>query len=343
MKQSICTLLLIAACGSSNSKKSGADAPGSGDANQMHMDGTTMTDATLNGDATTGVHHTVFVIPMENESSSVIYGDGSGAPYINNTLMPAAAYATNFKDELVASIPSEPHYVWMEAGTNTFSDHTFTTDNDASAANSTNSTAHLVTQLDTAGIGWISYQEGITAGTCPISSDSGTFYAAKHDPFVFFQDISGNPPSSANSSCAAHHKPYSSFAADLAAGNLPPYVFITPNLCHDMHGASGCPSGTNVKANIKAGDTWLSQELPNILSYANSHDGVVYVIWDEGSSNQLIPFLLLGPHAKTGPSSTAYTHSSLLKSIEEQLGVPVLSTVSSANDFAGMFQTGFFP
>ncbi len=46
---------------------------------------------------------------------------------------------------------------------------------------------------------------------------------------------------------------------------------------------------------------------------------------------------------KAGASATAYTHSSQVKSIEEQLGVPVLSTVSSANDFAGMFEAGYFP
>jgi hypothetical protein len=294
-------------------------------------------------DAPTSMARTIFVIPMENESASAIYGDTTNAPYINNTLIPTAAHATMFTDELPSSVPSEPHYVWMEAGTNSFADNTFTSDADASAGNSTSSTAHLVTQLKTAGIGWVTYQEGITAGTCPISSDSSTFYAAKHNPFVFFQDVSGNPPSSSTSYCAQHHKPYSAFAADLAAGTVPPFVFVTPNLCHDMHGASGCPSGTGTSANIKAGDTWLSSELPRILAYANAHDGVVYVVWDEGSTNQTIPFLALGPHVKVGTSTTGYTHSSQLKSIEEQLGVPVLAAVSHANDFAGMFESGHFP
>jgi hypothetical protein len=301
-----------------------------------------MMDARGSADAGMASARTIFVIPMENESSSAIYGN-TNAPYINNTLMPMSAYATAFMDELPSSIPSEPHYVWMEAGTNSFADKTFSTDSDASSSNSTSSTAHLVTQLRAANIGWTSYQEGITAGTCPIASISGTFYAAKHDPFVFFQDVSGSPPSSSSAYCIAHHKPYSSFAGDLAGGTLPPFVFITPDLCHDMHGASACPSGTNVSANIKAGDTWLSNELPAILAYANAHDSVIYIVWDEGSSNQTIPFLVLGPHVKPGASGTTYTHSSQLKSIEEQLGVSVLPAVSSANDFAGMFQAGQFP
>ena len=226
---------------------------------------------------------------------------------------------------------------------NAFSDKTFLTDADASASNSTSSTAHLVTQLHAAGLEWMSYQEGMTAGTCPIASLGGTFYATKHDPFVFFQDVSGSTPSATNAYCAAHHKPYSAFAADLAAGAMPAFVFITPNLCHDMHGAAGCPSGTAAAANIAAGDTWLKTELPAILAYASTHDAIVYLIWDEGSSNQTIPFLAFGQHVKVGASTVAYSHSSLLKSIEEQLGMPVLASVTALPDFAALFQTGFFP
>ena len=325
-------LVLIAACGSSSSPNTGgADAPlTSGSDAAVHRDGTV-----------SGGTKTIFVIPMENESSSAIYGNVN-APYINTTLIPMAAQATMFTDELASFYPSEPHYVWMEAGTNAFSDGVFVTDADAGASNSTASTAHLVTQLTTAHLDWTTYQEGITSGTCPIASITATNYAAKHDPFVFFQDVSGNPPSASNAECAAHHKPYSAFATDLAAAAMPAFVFITPNLCHDMHGASGCPAGTSASANIAAGDTWLAAELPRILQYATAHDGVVYLIWDEGSSNQTIPFLAFGPHIVAGMSATAFTHSSQLKSIEEQLGVPVLPTVTAANDFSTLFQTGTF-
>jgi hypothetical protein len=338
MKAAISSLVLFAvACGGSSSSNpdatGGVDAQGGADSGGG--------DAGPDGPASTP--RTIFVIPMENESASAIYGDTADAPYINNTLMPMSAYATMFTDELPGAIPSEPHYVWMEAGTNTFSDTTFTTDNNASSSNSTSSTAHLVTQLAAASVSWVTYQEGMTAGTCPIASISGTHYAAKHDPFVFFQDVSGNPPSSSNADCIAHHKPYSDLATDLASGSMPAYVFITPNLCNDMHGASGCPGNGSTGADIHNGDTWLSNELPAILAYANAHDSVIYLTWDEGSNNQTIPFLVFGPHVKIGTSATAYTHSSMLKSIEEQLGVPVLSTVTSANDFADMFQPGAFP
>jgi len=282
---------------------------------------------------------TIFVIPMENKANSAIYGNTTDAPFINGLLTTMAGHATKFGDELPA-LPSEPHYVWMEAGTNALGDRTFTTDADSTAGNSTNNTAHLVTQLMTAGISWTSYQEGITGGTCPITSNGD--YAAKHDPFVFFQDVAGSPPSINSPICSSHHKSYADFPADLAAG-LTGYIYITPDLCHDMHGAADCPSGTTDPPNIQAGDTWLSTELPRIVDYANAHDGVVFITWDEGDATNLIPFLALGTHVKVNTTSTtSYTHSSIIKSVDELLGAPVLPSVASANDFADMFDAGTF-
>ena len=74
----------------------------------------------------------------------------------------------------LTSVPSEPHYIWQEGGTNHFSDHIFTTDSDPSTSNSTSETDHLVTRLKNAGNGkdWRSYQEDISGTECPISSST---------------------------------------------------------------------------------------------------------------------------------------------------------------------------
>jgi phosphatidylinositol-3-phosphatase len=287
-----------------------------------------------------GVIQHVFVIAMENHDAAQIYGS-SNAPYINGTLIPNYARTTNFNDEL-PSLPSEPHYLWMEAGTNAFSDHTFTNDNNPSATNSTGSTAHLVRQItnSTSGVTWMTYQEGqnSTTGACPIATSG--FYAPKHNPFVFFRDVSGNPPSKSNAFCAAHSKPYSSFAADLAANNLADYVFITPNQCHDMHGQSGCPNSNTVRA----GDDWLKAELPRLIDWATLHAGVIFITWDEGSATTKVPFLAIGPGVKANfAGAVAYDHGSLVKSVERIFGLPFLSKVSGKNDFADLFEPGFFP
>lgn len=282
----------------------------------------------------------VFVIPMENHDAGQIFGNSANAPYINQTLIPMYARATNFKDEL-PKLQSEPHYLWMEAGTNAFPDHTFKTDHDPLSTNSTNSTAHLVTQIKNAtnGITWMTYQEdqSFKTGNCPVVSSG--FYAAKHNPFVFFQDVSGNPPSKTNAFCAAHSKPYSLFAVDLKADGIASYVFITPNLCHDMHGAPGCKGDM-----IRAGDDWLRSELPRIIEWANQHAGVIFITWDEGENTDRIPFLAIGPGVKSNyAGSVSYDHGSIVKSVEEIFKLPVLPSVSGNNDLSDLFKPGSFP
>ncbi len=283
----------------------------------------------------------VFVITMENHDASEIFGNPANAPYINNMLIPSYARATNFNDEL-PGLRSEPHYLWMEAGTNVFSDHTFKTDDDPSGTNSTGNTAHLVTQIKSAtnGVTWMTYQEGQSSktGPCPIAKSK--FYVPKHNPFVFFQDVSGNPPTKTNSYCSAHSKPFSSLAADLTAGSMASYVFITPDLCHDMHGKIGCP-GTN---KIKAGDDWLKAQLPSIIDWVDQHSGVIFLTWDEGEDTSKMPFLAVGPGVKANyAGNVSYDHGSIVKSVEEIFNLPVLATVSGNQDLSDLFKPGFFP
>src|SRR5262249_36200603 len=117
--------------------------------------------------------------------------------------------------------PSEPNYLWAEAGTN----FGVLNDNDpfrVPGGTNQNTTAHLVAQLGAAGHTWKSYQEDIdltldgngkltnvplppSNWTVPLKSFSGTFssglnefngsnqydYAAKHNPQVFFTDSNG--------------------------------------------------------------------------------------------------------------------------------------------------------
>ena len=322
---------LVVACGG------GSGRPAPSDARPASILGSDASSATSDGrlvDAANAVPAHIFVIAMENESVGAIYGS-SHAPYINGVLMPNYASGSNFLDEL-PGLPSEPHYIQMEAGTNAFADVTFQTDNAPSATNSTASQDHLVTQIRAAGAGldWMAYVESVDLSTqpCPIAG-SGT-YVPRHDPFLFFQDVSGAPPSKTTALCAAHHKPLSALNDDLAAGSVASYVFITPNLCHDMHGSSLCPSTDNVQM----GDAWLSAALPPIIAYANAVGGVIFIVWDEESH---VPFFAIGPGVKPGYSSpVTLTHRSLLKSVEEMLNLPVLSAAQDANDFGDLFTSG---
>src|SRR5262249_52081614 len=154
----------------------------------------------------------------------------------------------------------------------------------------------LVTLLERAGISWKAYQEGIAGNVCPLQSTGR--YAPKHNPMVFFDDVTGtNNPNSPR--CIQHVRPYSELASDLSSDTVPRYNFITPNLCNDMHDSCG-PTNDQTRQ----GDNWLAAEIPRIMaSRAYRSGGVILVLWDESEgifSNSPIGMIALSPAAKGG-------------------------------------------
>src|SRR5439155_1291624 len=91
--------------------------------------------------------HTVFLILMENHDWSSIKGSPS-APYINDILLPIASHAEQYYNPPGVH-PSEPNYLWLEAGTN----FGILNDNYPSS-NHQSSTSHLVNLLEAAGLSW---------------------------------------------------------------------------------------------------------------------------------------------------------------------------------------------
>jgi phospholipase C len=253
---------------------------------------------------------TVFTIVMENEDAGQILGDTVDAPYINQ-LAAQGAVAAGYHDAFVH--PSEPNYIWMVAGEN----FGVLDDNDP-ASHHLASTSHVADQIERAGLTWKAYQEGM-GGPCGLTSHDR--YAAKHDPFVYFDDVNGWDGTSFHpeARCSAHVVDYAQLDPDIAAGALPKYVFITPNLDHDMH------DGT-----IAQGDQWLSQQIPKLLATdAFERGGVLFLLWDEGSGSLSPgddpPFVVVSPNAKVGyVSTTDYDTSAYLKTVENILGLQSL-------------------
>jgi phosphatidylinositol-3-phosphatase len=288
-----------------------------------------LTSAPIPTPTSSSTARTVFLIMMENHNWSAIKHNPS-APYINNTLLPMASYAEQYYNP-PAIHPSEPNYIWLEAGTN------FGILNDAPpSANHQNTTLHLVTLLNKAGISWKSYQESISGSVCPLTNNG--LYAPKHNPMVFFDDVTNtNDPRSAY--CIAHVRPFPELATDLQQSSIARYNFITPNSCNDMHDSCG-----PLNDPVKQGDTWLAQHIPTILnSQAYQNGGVVFVAWDEGvGSNGPIGMIVLSPNAKGGGYSNTlhYTHSSTLRTLQEIFGVtPLLGDAAQATDLSDLFKT----
>jgi phospholipase C len=320
----------------------GGDDTASGKDTGTTTDTGTPSDAPSTDTPTTGGKiQTVFVIVMENHSWSDIKGNAS-APYINGTLLKAGAHAENYKTP-PGNHPSEPNYIWLEAGDNLG----IKNDDDpyipgGGGGNHKSITDHFVTQLTGKGISWKAYPEDIDGKTCPVTS-SGLF-AAKHTPQLFFDDVTDtNKTDSAK--CIAHIRPYTEFVSDLTAGTAARYNFITPNLCDDMHGetfGTACNSFTSDL--VKKGDDWLKAQVPKILdSTQYKAGGALFIIWDEGSgtfgaSDGPIGMIVLSPFAKVNYSnSTAYTHSSSLRTFETIFGVPFLRGAATATDLSDLF------
>jgi phospholipase C len=242
-----------------------------------------------------------------------------------------SSYCTNYFDNPKMAHPSLPNYLWLEAG-----DNFGILDDNPPSQDHQSTTSHLVTLLEAAGVSWKAYEEDISGTTCPIADVNN--YAVRHDPFVYFDDVSGNPPNTTAARCIAHVRPFTELATDLNSGTVTGYNFITPNVCDDMHdNCTGDP--------IKQGDDWLKANIPTILaSSAYKNGGAVFVTWDESESSTDVPIgmIVLSPFAKGGgaTSTTKYYHSSMLRTAEEIFGVtPFLRDAANQSDLAALFST----
>lgn len=288
---------------------------------------------------------TVFVIVMENKNWADVKGSPK-APYLNDTLLPASSYAENYRGARDGALhPSEPNYIWLEAGDNLG----ITNDNDPDR-NHRPETDHLVNLLEDAGVSWRSYQEDITGTECPLHSIGD--YKPKHNPMVFFDDVIGYDPVTQMADpqaprCLAHMSPLEQLATDLQNDTVARYNFVTPNQCNDMH--SECAP---LNDEIKQGDNWLAEWIPKIqASEAYRDNGAIFLTWDEGelsraciTANCPIGMIVLSPLAKGGGYSNAiaYDHSSMLKSVQEIFGVsPLLRHAGDpqVQDLADLFVT----
>jgi hypothetical protein len=269
----------------------------------------------------------VFLILMENHNWGPIKGN-PGAPFING-LLAKGAYAEHYYSP--AGIhPSEPNYLWLEAGTN------FGVLNDKDPAINHQATKeHLVTLLEGAGRSWRSYQEDISGLDCPLTATKK--YAPRHNPVVFFDDVTeGGAVFAAR--CIAHVRPFHELDQDLVEGKVADYNFLTPNLCNDGHNLC-----TPQFDRLRQSDDWLSVQVPKLLaSQAYARGAVVLITWDEGENNSDGPIglIALGKGVKPGYSNQVpYTHSSTLRTVQTVLGVsPFLGDAAKATDLSDLFE-----
>ena len=249
----------------------------------------------------------VVVVMMENAEYGEVTGSGS-APYVNAL---ARSYGLATRSYAITH-PSLPNYLALTGGS---------TDGIQSDCTSCKVSApNIVDQLQAAGISWKAYLEGLPH-PCFLGAQAGS-YAKKHDPFAYYQDVVDS-----QARCRLLVG-FGALAADLRAGTLPTFAWISPNLCDDGH---DCSLGT--------ADGFLARTLPALLRELGPH-GFLILTWDEGSSDAgccgvaaggHIATILAGPDVRPGGrEQRPLDHYGVLATIERALDLAPLGGAADA-------------
>jgi phospholipase C len=238
----------------------------------------------------------VIVIVMENRSYSDVIGR---APYIT-ALARRCGLATNYH---AVAHPSLPDYLAMTSGS------THGIASDCSPAECSVRGRSIFSQVTAHRLGWRSYAQSM-----PVACDmgSGGLYAARHVPAVYYLGV--------RSICRTHVRRLGRLGSGhlheaLNSGHAPAYMFVTPDMCNDMHDCS-----------VSAGDRWASRWIPMVRASRTYRAGhtVILLTWDEddGGSGNHVPLVVVSPYTPAGRrSSRALNHYSLLRASEHLLGI----------------------
>lgn len=285
----------------------------------------------------------VFVIIGENTSYGQL--DKNTAPYLLGTIQPESAWLTNY---WATTHYSESNYVAMASGQFTPCEQ-----KDGSIASCHQDVPNLFNQLDQtyAAGAWTSWMESMpSACYLPNAGADSTLnkYRAKHNPALIYDDVAGTwsgTTLSPSSECLNQDIPAGTtgpnnmdgFNGALALGQVSRFNFIVPNECEDGH--DNCaPSGTPVFAF----DSFLRREVPQILdSPAFGSDGVLIITFDEAQTSSpnralkvanggQVGFAVISNLANAGQYGNMWDHYSLLRTLQDGLGVSGLGYLGAA-------------
>ncbi len=302
----------------------------------------------------------VFVLNIENKGFSTLWGPHSAAPYLARTLRSKGVLLSHYYGTAHHSLGN---YLAQISGQGP----DYATQHDCPRYTRFHETrpaaapgqvvgngcvypkkvGTLAGQLSKAGLSWRGYMEDMST-PCQHPrlgardrwqrASTRSQYATRHNPFVYFQSITGRP-----AYCKAHVRPLSALTTDLKyASTTRSLSYITPDLCHDAHDrrcADGGPGG------LRGANTWAKRWIPRILaSPAFARGGVLVITSDEsegvredssaccgegvgpnagqpgieGPGGGRIGALVISPFSSPGTTTTRpYNHYSLLGTMED--------------------------
>jgi hypothetical protein len=239
--------------------------------------------------------HVVIVIEENHSYSQII--NSPHASYINELAAKGALFTQSFG--LIH--PSQPNYLALFSGS-----MQGVTDNSCPHAFTTSNLGHA---LLAEGLTFVGYSEDLPAVGSLICKEGS--YARKHNPWVNWQE------SVANGLPVESNRPMTSFPIDFAT--LPTVSIVVPNQVNDMH------HGKDPET-IQVGDRWLREHLDGYVQWAQQHNSLLILTWDEDSDNakenNRIVTLFIGPMVKVGRYDQRITHYNVLRTIEDLYGLP---------------------
>jgi hypothetical protein len=225
---------------------------------------------------------------------------------------------TNFKN---LYHPSYPNYLAMVAGSSfgMHSDRQINLPDDAQHRT-------IADLLD-----WTSYAENYPSHTQPyLQADEGK-YARKHVPFLSFEKI--QKESYRNVVSVDTKDPHNSFVTAVEMFRKDPkqfplsrYMFYTPNLDDDGHDPF-----YNARKGLQKGSHWLETFFQTWFPWDQKEmkGTLVVVTYDESEGNDKndrIYTVFLGDMVKSQTVGREYNHYSVLKTIEDNFGLPTLNS-----------------
>ncbi len=279
----------------------------------------------------------VFMVYMENKGFEDIVGS-TKAPFINS-LINAYGLADNYYG---LTHPSLPNYYPVVGGTDfglTYNCATPCIDADTT----------LVSNITAAGKTWKGYAQSLEPGASPLTPTAD--YSPDQLPFPAYKSIANDPAALANI------VPLEQMAEDLkSAATAPNYAWFAANEDFNGEGPVDFPWGMLKFAlsqltpgnpyNIPALDQFLSENVPVVLNSAVWNDptrkSALIVTFDEDNNNTSLNFGNEGNRVvfvvipsqgaidagmRTGAftATNHYNHYSLLRFIEDSLGLPTLT------------------
>jgi phosphatidylinositol-3-phosphatase len=243
----------------------------------------------------------VVIVMLENKRYDKIVGDPK-TPWIT-ALSRRNANFTRFYAE---THPSQPNYLALFSGsTQGVADNNCPHDLGARP--------NLARQLMDAGRTFTGYAEGLPAvGWRGCATGK---YVRRHVPWVNFSNV----PASAS-------RPFSDFPRDYR--KLPTVAFVVPDLCHDMH---DCPKAQ--------GDAWLRRTFTPYLTWAQSHNSLFILTFDEDNKTDgnHIPAIIAGAHVRPGQYPARRDHYDVLRTLQHMYGLPPTGQSTKASVLNGVW------